>query len=179
MSCFKNRSFVCRRPSGCICTLLFSFAFSASSGVRVSHSDSLGPFQGFQIVDWEKKTCCSWMEESAVADKDCEALQAPDLFVWRSGMDSERRHVTLKTRNTRNTWFVSSKLHSVFPVLKGTSSPWMKHLRPPPSLLVLGRSQGIESPPFQLPTQSGAELSGPLDASPPSEKPFQTTLAPL
>lgn len=157
--------------------LLFRFAFSPSLSVRVSHSDSLGPFQGFQIVDWERKTRCSWMEESAVGDKDCEALQALDLFVWRSRMDSERHHVTLKTRNTQNTWFVSSKLHSAFPVLKGMSSPWMKHFRPPPSLLVLGRSQAIKSPPIQLPTQSGA--SSPLDASPPSEKPFQTLLAPL
>lgn len=53
--------------------LLFRFAFSLSLGVQVSHSDSLGPFQGFQIVDWERKTCCSWMEESAGGDKDCEA----------------------------------------------------------------------------------------------------------
>lgn len=120
--------------------LLFRFAYGPSLGVRVSHSDSLGPFQGFQIVDRERKTCCSWMEESAVGDKDREALQALDLFVRD---DSERRHVTLKMRNTRNTCFVSSKLHSAFPVLKGTSSPWMKHFRPPPSLLVLGRSQGI------------------------------------
>lgn len=73
--------------------LLFRFAFSPSPGVRVSHSDSLGPFQGFQIVGRERKTRCSWMEA---------ALPALDLFVWRSTMDSERRHVTLKTRNTPN-----------------------------------------------------------------------------
>lgn len=55
--------------------LLFRFACSPSSGVRVSRSDSLGPFQGFGRG---KHAAAGW---SAVGDKDCEALQALDLFV--------------------------------------------------------------------------------------------------